>query len=320
MTRSLTPFPLNTAAARIVAGCRQDVSLALSETAVGGATVLDFGVKAAGGLQAGIELARICMSGLATIAIENGDLSGRTWAHVTVRTDWPVAACLLSQYAGWQVAAGKFFAMGSGPMRAVAGNEAVFGELSYREPPETAVGVLESGKLPDEAVVRLLCEKLRITPERLTLCVARTASFAGTVQVVARSVETALHKLHELKFDVSRVRSGFGTAPLPPVATNDLAAIGLTNDAILYGASVNLWVTGDDESISEVGPRVPSSASAQHGAPFRQLYAEAGGDFYRIDPMLFSPAEVTFQNLSTGSVFRFGSHEPGVLSRSFGIA
>ena len=40
--------------------------------------------------------------------------------------------------------------------------------------------------------------------------------------MVARSVETALHKLHELKFDLNQIVSAFGTAPLPPVATKDL--------------------------------------------------------------------------------------------------
>jgi methenyltetrahydromethanopterin cyclohydrolase len=204
-------------------------------------------------------------------------------------------------------------------MRAVAAIEQLFDEFGYREDSDRCVGVLETGKLPDEAVVAWLCERLRITPDRLTLCVARTASLAGTVQVVARSVETALHKLHELKFDVTRMVCGFGSAPLPPVAADDLAGIGLTNDAILYGGSVTLWVTGNDESIAETGPKVPSSASPAHGRPFAQVFEEAERDFYKIDPMLFSPAEVTFQNLTTGRVHRFGRVEPGVLKTSFGL-
>lgn len=286
---------------------------------IGGACVLDFGVKARGGLELGRVLAEICMAGLGSVRIEAGVLDGHSWPHVVVQSDYPVAACLFSQYAGWQIAVGKFFGMGSGPMRAVAAVEPLFGDFGYREEADQCVGVLETGKLPDEAVVAWLCEKLRVTPDRLILCVARTASLAGTVQVVARSVETALHKLHELKFDVTRIVSGFGTAPLPPVAADDLAGIGLTNDAILYGGSVTLWVTGDDESIAETGPKVPSSASPAHGRPFAQLFEEAGRDFYKIDPMLFSPAEVTFHNLTTGRVHRFGQIEPRVLKASFGL-
>lgn len=314
------PSPLNDRAATIANyHGNGPAGSGVTRSTVAGATIVDFGVKARGGLEQGRSLAEICMAGLAGVRVESGLLDGRSWPHVVVQTDHPVAACLLSQYAGWQVAVGKFFAMGSGPMRAVAAIEPLFSEFGYRETAEECVGVLETGKLPDEAVVAWLGERLRIAPDRLTLCVARTASMAGTVQVVARSVETALHKLHELKFDVTRVVSGFGTAPLPPVAADDLAGIGLTNDAILYGGSVTLWVTGDDESVAETGPKVPSSASPAHGRPFAQVFEEAGRDFYKIDPMLFSPAEVTFQNVTTGRVHRFGRTEPTVLKTSFGL-
>ena len=80
----------------------------------------------------------------------------------------------------------------------------------------------------------------QVEPSSVTLLVAPTASLAGGVQVVARSVETAMHKLAELKFDLARIVSAHGSAPLPPVAGDDLAAIGRTNDAILYGARVVL--------------------------------------------------------------------------------
>lgn len=322
MNPTLTPVGLNAVANEIAQRCLGTSDrLRIGHTHLGHATVIDFGVKAVGGLEAGVELARICLSGLGQVEVEAGFLDGRAWPHIRVRTDQPLAACLLSQYAGWQVAVGKFFGMGSGPMRAVACVEPLFEEFGVEAASEgagTCVGVLETSRLPDEAVVDHLSARL-LHSDHLTLCVARTASLAGTVQVVARSVETALHKLHELKFDVTRVVSGFGTAPLPPVAADDLVGIGLTNDAILYGGSVTLWVTGDDGSLSEVGPRVPSSASPAHGEPFLKLFEAAGRDFYKIDPMLFSPAEVTFHNLTTGRTHRFGKLAPDVLKASFGL-
>ena len=141
----------------------------------------------------------------------------------------------------------------------------------------------------------------------MTLLVAPTASLAGGVQIVARSVETALHKLAELGFDLARIVSAHGTAPLPPVAADDLAAIGRTNDAILYGARVVLYVTGDDASLEAIGPQVPSSASRDHGEPFAAIFARYNHDFYAVDPHLFSPAEVVFQNIETGRVHAFGA-------------
>jgi methenyltetrahydromethanopterin cyclohydrolase len=314
---------LNQRATELVEKCVADRSRFKIEVhQVGGARMLDFGVKARGGLEAGCALAEICLSGLGEAKILPGRVNDLVWPHMTVQTDHPLEACLLSQYAGWQIAVGKYFAMGSGPARATAAVEKLFAEFEYRETCDfngRYVGVLETGKLPTEEVVAWIAEKLAITPDQLFLCAARTASLAGTVQVVARSVETALHKLHELKFDVRRVVSGFGTAPLPPVAGDDLTGIGRTNDAILYGGSVTLWVTGDDDSIAAIGPKVPSSASAAHGQPFLRIFEEAGRDFYKIDSMLFSPAEITFCNLTTGKVQRFGSLDSSVLQDSFGL-
>jgi methenyltetrahydromethanopterin cyclohydrolase len=132
-------------------------------------------------------------------------------------------------------------------------------------------------------------------------------------------VETALHKLHELKFDLGRVESGWGVAPLPPPAADDLSGIGRTNDSILYGAQVTLWVRGDDESLRQIGPQIPSNSSTDHGEPFAKIFQRAGHDFYKIDPLLFSPAVVTFANLDTGNSFTFGRLLPEVIRRSFAV-
>lgn len=284
-----------------------------------GARVFDFGVKAEGSIDAGLILSEVCMSGLGTVSIASGEIDGVGWPYVQVDTDAPTEACLLSQYAGWQIAVDKFFGMGSGPMRAVAAREELFDKLDYRESAESIVGVVETARLPDEAVIDEICAKTNVSPQNVTLLVAPTASQAGNLQVVARSVETSLHKLFELGFDVRRIRSGFGTAPLSPVATDDLQGIGRTNDAILYGGRVTLWVTGDDESMADIGPQVPSESSACYGKPFLEVFEDAGRDFYQIDPHLFSPAEIVFQNLDTGNVFRFGQVAPEILKRSFGL-
>ncbi|MEX0712299.1 MAG: methenyltetrahydromethanopterin cyclohydrolase [Pirellulales bacterium] len=285
---------------------------------VGGGRLVDMGVEARGGLSAGLELARICMATLGEVSLVPCPAEVGSGPAVAVHTDHPVAACLASQYAGWRIARDKFFAMGSGPMRAAAGSEDLFDQIGFREQSDRVVGVLETSERPPAEVFEELAAQCRVRVRDLTLLAARTASQAGTLQVVARSVETALHKLHELGFDVARVESGWGIAPLPPVAADDITAIGRTNDAILYGGQVVLWVRGDDASLAEIGPRVPSSASADHGEPFAGIFERYGGDFYQIDPLLFSPAVVTFVNLDTGLSQRFGRIERGVLERSFG--
>ena len=294
-----------------------DLLKVAAHSIAGGGRWIDCGLQAEGGLAAGLTLARICTAGLAEISIIPGEIAGSGWPHLQVSTDHPVAACLLSQYAGWQISVGKFFAMGSGPMRAMAAREELFQKLDYREFASQAIGVLEGRKIPDEAVLQYLAERTGLPASAITLLLAPTASLAGSVQVVARVVETALHKLHEIGFDVKRIHSATGTAPLAPVAKDDLTGIGRTNDAILYGGRVTLYVRGDDQSIAEMGPRVPAMASMAHGRPFLAIFAAAGNDFYKIDPHLFSPAEIVFQNLDTGHVHRFGKVMPEVLRHSF---
>jgi methenyltetrahydromethanopterin cyclohydrolase len=282
-----------------------------------GARILDCGVRAEGGLQAGLALSRICLAGQAEVTLVPGNLGGIPGPLVQVATDQPVAACMASQYAGWQISVGKFFAMGSGPMRAAYGKEELFNDIPGREQPPVAVGVMETRKLPGDDVITYLCEHLNLPAAKLTLLAAPSLSVAGSLQVVARSIETALHKLHELKFDLKQVVSGYGTAPLPPPAANELHAIGRTNDAILYGGRVVLWVRADDDLLAELVDKVPSSASPDYGAPFADIFARYGQDFYKIDPMLFSPAEVALCNLQTGRVHVAGRVEPDVLRRSF---
>jgi methenyltetrahydromethanopterin cyclohydrolase len=283
-----------------------------------GARIIDCGIKVTGGLQAGLSLARVCLAGQAEVALSPGDVAGVACPVVTVNTDHPVLACMASQYAGWEIKRdGKFFAMGSGPMRAAYGKEELFAHIGGREEAPVAVGVLETRKLPDDVVIDHLRQALGLPASKITLLAAPAASIAGNLQVVARSLETALHKLHELKFDLKQVAAGCGSAPLPPVARDELGAIGRTNDAILYGGRVVIWVQAEDDQLAEVGPRVPSSASPDHGAPFAAIFARYDNNFYQIDPMLFSPAEVVLNNLRTGRSFAFGRVKPDVLYRSF---
>jgi len=290
----------------------------MPQSAVGQARVIDCGVATAGGLEAGCRLAEICLAALGQVTLLPSDPAIWPGPAVMVATDHPVAACLASQYAGWEVSTAGYFAMLSGPMRAAAGREPLFDSIGYRETAAAAVGVLESDRLPPADVGRDLATKCGVPPESLTLLVAPITSQAGTVQVVARALETAMHKLHELGFDLARVESGVGVAPLPPVAADQITGIGRSNDAIIYGGQVTLYVRGDDHSLEATGARVPSSASPDHGLPFARVFEKVDQDFYRIDPHLFSPAAIVLANLDTGHSFSFGRPVPELIRDSFG--
>jgi methenyltetrahydromethanopterin cyclohydrolase len=282
-----------------------------------GARVVDCGIDAAGGLEAGRRMAEICMAGLCTLGFAPLTLEGRWFPAITVSTDHPALACLGSQYAGWQLKREKYFAMASGPGRALIRAEDLYDDLDVSEQAQSAVLCLETREMPTEEIAAYTAERAGVAADALTLVVAPTASLAGGVQIAARVVETAMHKLHELDFDVRRVQSGIGTCPLPPVSGDDGAGIGRTNDAVLYAGQVHLTVDASDDELEELAPKVPSSASSDHGEPFGALLERAGFDFYKLDPMLFSPAEVRLTSTESGRTFAAGSVDLEVLERSF---
>jgi methenyltetrahydromethanopterin cyclohydrolase len=283
-----------------------------------GTQVIDFGVHVAGGISAGVLLAKICLADRANVELMPADPSIWMGPQILVSTDEPLLACMASQYAGWPVQADKFFAMGSGPMRTKRGRESILDVLKIHDESTEAVGVLECDQLPDDSVCRMVASECGVPCDELILCVAPTRSIAGTIQVVARSIETSLHKLFELGFDLRQVISGHGSAPLPPPARDFTEGIGRSNDAILYGGRVTLWVDEEDSRIDALGPKVPSGHSKDWGRPFADVFREYNHDFYKVDPGLFSPAEVTFNNLGTGRTRQFGSLRPDVVKKSFG--
>ncbi len=284
-----------------------------------GAKIIDAGVNCGGGLEAGLFLAQLCMGGLAKIRLTSiSEAEYGVSQGVWVQTDQPIMSCLGCQYAGWPVQTDDFFAMGSGPMRLARGREEVLGELKLSESVDVSVGVLESEVLPTESALQRIADDCGVTLDALRIAVAPSTSIAGSIQVVARSIETALHKMHELKFDVSTIVSATGIAPLlPPAKRGDIVnGIGRTNDSILYGATVTLWVDHDDDELDDIIERVPSTASPDHGQPFAKIFKQYDYDFYKVDPLLFSPARVVVHNLRTGRTFHAGRIANGLLRES----
>ena len=294
-----------------------DVLRVAVRTLPNGTRVIDCGSAVPGGLEAGRRLAEICMAGLGSVTFAPLVLDGRWLPGLAVVTDQPALACLASQYAGWRIDRDGYFAMASGPGRALIRAEELYDDLSVDERASTAVLGLEARDEPPEALAAYVAERAGVAPGDLTLLFAPTASLAGGVQIAARIVETALHKLHEVDFDVRRVVSGFGSCPLPPVARTDAEAIGRTNDAILYGGQVELTIAAPDDELEALVGRLPASASRDYGEPFGAVLEQANWDFYEIDPLLFSPAQVRLTSVGSGRSCEAGRVNVEVLERSF---
>jgi methenyltetrahydromethanopterin cyclohydrolase len=319
MDQRVTSLHMNESASEIADEMADHAELlrVTSKRLPGGARVIDAGVEINGGIEAGLALAEICMGGLGNVSCTPVQIGSQSWPGLTVWTDHPAVSCMASQYAGWAVSVGKFFAMGSGPLRAHARVEReLFEKLGYQEQTDAGVLVLEGRALPTDEVAAWVAEKAGLQPRQLTFVVAPTASLAGGVQISARIVETGLHKIETLGFDVNRIVSASGTAPLPPVAKNDLRAIGRTNDCILYGGQARYTVKAGDAELEKLAQQVPASASRDYGTPFYEIFQRYGGDFYKIDPLLFSPAEVWLTSTETGRTFHAGRTNPEVLEAS----
>jgi len=287
-----------------------------------GATIVDAGVNASGGFQAGKKLTELCMGGAGKAQLGFKTYGDLTFPSITISTDHPAIAALGSQFAGWRIKEPDgSIAIGSGPIRALALKpKDVFEEICYKDVSDKAVLTLESNTLPSDALIEKVTTASGVSAQNLIAVVAPTASVAGLTQVAGRVVEVGIHKLRTLGLSPKLIRFAMGYAPIPPLGKDFEVAMARTNDAILYGGTVYCTVDYDDEAaLQKIVDQAPSMASKDYGKPFLQIFREADKDFYKIDHGLFAPAVLMINNVKTGRTFKTGKINPEVLAESLGF-
>ena len=287
-----------------------------------GTTIVDAGVKAKGGLQAGRIITEICMGGCGKARITSRKYGQFELLSVFVHTDHPAIATLGSQYAGWQISEEGYFAIGSGPARALALKpKEIYREIGYRDDFNKAIVVLETEKFPPATLLERLVSDCKILHENLVVILTPTTSVAGAVQVSGRIVETGIHKLRKLGLSPNAILHAWGCAPIPPIHPKFADAMARANDAILYGGTAYYIVEyEDEEELKKIVKDAPSNASKDYGKPFIEIFKEANYDFYKIDPNLFAPAIVVVNNMKTGATFQSGKVNAEALAKSFGVS
>ena len=292
-----------------------------------GCTIIDAGINALGGLEAGRIITEICLGGMGTVTISQSSRIENWPLTINVHTTNPVLACLGSQYAGWSLSHEKYYALGSGPARAMATKtkegvtqavEALYKELDYQDSAEKTTLVIENDAIPPIEIVEKVATACGVPPKNLTLIMTPTSSLAGCVQVVGRVLEVAMHKAHELHFPLENIIDGSGSAPLCPPHPDFIQAMGRTNDAILFAGQVHIFVKGSDEAAEKLANELPSSTSSDYGKPFAEVFKAYKYDFFKVDGMLFSPASVIVTAVESGNSFRAGQLDEELLNRSFG--
>ena len=293
-----------------------------------GCTIIDAGIAVPGGLEAGRIIAEVCLGGMGTVTISHSTYAEHWPLSVTVHTGNPVLACLGSQYAGWSLSHEKYYALGSGPARAMASKikegqrepvEELYKELAYQDSADATVLVIENDAIPPVEIVEKIAAACQVDPANLTIIVTPTSSLAGGVQVVSRVLEVAMHKAHALHFPLENIIDGSGSAPICPPHPKFVKAMGRTNDAILFAGQVHLFVKGSDSDAEQLAKALPSSTSKDYGKPFADIFKAAEYDFFKIDAMLFSPACVIVTNIESGNSFRAGKLDNALLDQSFGM-
>ncbi len=252
---STTRFSINQKAETLLnqIKSKQDILGFTNETLSSGAKLYDF---TNANLEGSLYLSRVLMSDLSSIQLTpvkasiNANSGPIELDLIEVTTQHPLLTCMASQYAGWTVKAKKmidgknktyFRAMGSGPARALARVEnELFDFIGYTESHNSAVLFLETSQKPDEGVVEYVSKKTGVDSSNLHLLYAPSTSLAGSVQIAARVVETALHKFMELGIDLKWIVSACGTCPIAPVKDDEMKAMGVTNDCILFTGNVTL--------------------------------------------------------------------------------
>lgn len=286
-----------------------------------GFTIIDAGVKSKGGFQAGKITTEICMGGCGTAEITHKKYGELELPSILVYTDHPVIATLGSQFAGWQIKEEDYFAIGSGPARALALKpKEIYQKIGYTDDCDKAVVVLETDKYPPTKLTERLSEECKVSLENLIVILTPTASLAGATQISGRIIETGIHKLTKLGLDPKVILHAWGCAPIPPLHPKFTQAMARTNDAILYGGTAYYTLEYDDEEeLKQIVSEAPSEASQSHGKPFIEIFKEANYDFYKVDPNLFAPATVTVNNIRTGRTFKAGKISVEILERSLGL-
>ena len=281
-------------------------------------------------------VAEICMGGLGAVEFSSYDLDGHKLDSVNVNTSEPIISCMASQLAGWSVKLKKevekdgqikkkvvFQSLGSGPARAKAKVEKLFEEIKYNDDSDCAIIVFETRKMPNDEVMAIVTEKCNVEPSKTYAVCAPTACLTGSIQVSARVVETGIHKFHELHFPLEVIQDGFGTAPIAPIAKDDFAAMGLTNDSIIFAGKTSYTINAEEEKEAELFELIkaaPANQSSSYGKPFNKIFKEANYDFYKIDPGLFAPAIYTVNNIKTGNSITVGEKNHELLKQSYGLS
>lgn len=283
-----------------------------------GATVIDTGLEAEGGYEAGARLTEVCMGGLGKSTISFAQYGDLTLPVNVIVTDHPAVSLLGSQLAGWTIKVEDFFGMASGPARALALKpKSVFEKIGYRDEADVAVVVIETSKRPTDAVAEYISKECGVDVRNLYILLTTTTSIAGSTQIAGRIVETGLYRLDFLGLDPKCVISGVGYAPIMPLHPDSGKMLAREEDSLIYGGITNFTIDFDDDGkLKELVEKAPATTSKFYGKTSYETLKSVNFDWSKLDPAFFAPGFISVTNKKTGATYEAGRVDPEMLKES----
>lgn len=259
-------------------------------------TVIDLGVEAeienSTATELGILAAEASTGTLGKVRIEKDMLSIEI-------PELPAVATLSCQLAGWAIGIEGNKKLGSGPARILARKpEKIIDEVGYAESSRVSALMIETDTLPGKET----CEKILVETgaKHLYIAAFRGDTQVGLINVLARIVEVGIFRLHNIGYDVKKIASASGSVPLIRLGKDSMYE---ANDAIIYHGKVSLETRAWDLQFTE---KAISRSSPSYGKSFKDIYREAGCDFYKIDGRIFAPAALEITDLVDGRRYAAG--------------
>jgi methenyltetrahydromethanopterin cyclohydrolase len=287
-----------------------------------GATVIDMGLHAPGGWQAGKLFTEVALGGLAYVRFGRFSAGEINLPSIDVYIDHPQIACISSQFSSWKMPPGYLGddgipPLGGGPARAIARNDIFSQAWGYQDMHhETVLGV-QISEMPDEAFAQHVADACKVRVENVYLLVAKTGSLAGMIQICSRSVETSIWRLRKKGLDLKKIIAGMGSCPIPPPTWDEHIAMDRVNTAVIYGGSARYLVDANDEEVEAIIGKLSISSSDCYGEHFMQIYEDSGRDIFKIEKDINTISVFDITNLATGRTFREGVIREDMLTASF---
>ncbi len=191
------------------------------------------------------------------------------WPQLAVESDDPFKHVWRLNTRAGQSSKTSFFAMGSGPMRAKRGKEHVLTHLKIQDSSSVAVGVLECDRLPMIPYVKWWRRNAALPQPAQPV--------RGTNTIFSRYDTSRRPRHRDVAPQTVRVGIGFAYHRICPwyraastPGAEFVQGIGRTNDAILYGGHVTLWLQTDDTVLQEIGPRFQAAHPAISASHLRR--------------------------------------------------